>query len=57
MTVYELKELLEKLPEDAEIILSPVSPAPHYVIHDRRPVESIEHDEDGTPIIYINVEF
>ena len=55
MTVYELKTMLEQQPEDAEVIIYSQSENWSYVIVDGEPF-SLEHDEDGTPLLYIITE-
>lgn len=57
MTIYELTQILNQYPEDTEIIINHDTKYTHSVINDRQTIASFEHDDDGTPIIYINTEF
>lgn len=55
MTVCELMHELRKMPEDAEIIMYSQSENWQYLIADGEPF-SLEHDDDGTPLLYIITE-
>lgn len=56
MTVCELINLLKNRPEDAEIIVFDKTLKWTNTIDDTEPLSATEHDEDGTPIIYLYTE-
>lgn len=56
MTVYELMDLLKDRPEDAEILIYDKTLKWTNAIDDAEPLSETEHDNDGTPIIYLYTE-
>lgn len=56
MTVYELKELLERLPEDAEIIIYDKTLKWENVIDDKNTFSDVKTEDDGTPTVYLYTE-
>lgn len=55
MTISELIQELEKFPESAEVLLYHEDFKESAVIKDSRRFE-IEHDDDGTPLVYITIQ-
>ena len=55
MTVYELILELKKYPEDAEVIIYEKNLKWQNTIDDKEPF-SLEHNEDGTPILFLSTE-
>lgn len=55
MTVCELIHELKKYPEDAEVIIYEKYLKWQNVIDDKEPF-TLEHDKDGTPILFISTE-
>ena len=53
MTVYELIHELKKFPEDSEVLIYDKTLNWTNAIDDKKPFSELEHEQDGTPIIYI----
>lgn len=56
MTAIELIHELQKLPEDCEILIRDLTIKWSAAIHDPQPIDGPEHDEDGTPVAWIQTE-
>lgn len=56
MTASELIHELQKLPEDCEILVRDITIKWLATIHDAKPIDGIEYDEDGTPIAWLQTE-
>lgn len=56
MTVYELKEMLDRLPEDAEIIIYDKTLKWENTIDDKNTFSDVRIENDRTPTIYLYTE-
>ena len=56
MTAYELIQALQGRPEDAEVLIYDQKLNWTNAIDDAEPLSETEHDEDGTPIVYLYTE-